>query len=131
MVVNVHIDLSGINRKLSQQALIRGRKAMANDALAAMDKYVPSSTKGQNQSGASLRGETTVASDGSHIMYRVPYAKAQFYGFITNKYGGPFRIHNYTTPGTFRRWDLRLKGNKDDMRAVKEALIRGMLWNHN
>lgn len=131
MGINVHVNLSKFNEKLNAQRIIKARKLMANDALQAMDKYVPSSTKGQNQSGASLRGMTAVATDGSSVMYRAVYAKAQFYGFITNRYGGPFRIHNYTTPGTSRRWDLRLKGNKDDMRAVKEAFIRGMLWNHN
>lgn len=131
MGINVHVDLSKLNEKLNAQRLVKARKLMANDALQAMDKYVPSSTKGQNQSGSSLRGMTAVATDGSSIMYRAVYARAQFYGFITNRYGGPFRIHNYTTPGTSRRWDLRLKGNSEDMKRVKEAFIRGMLWNHN
>ena len=126
MGVKVHVNLSGLNRKLSVEALKRARKLMANDALQAMDKYVPSSTMGENQSGASLRGMTAVATDGSSVMYRAIYAKAQFYGFITNQYGGPFRIHNYTTPGTSRRWDLRLKGNKEDMNHVKEAFVKGL-----
>ena len=126
MGINVHVNLSKFNEKLNAQRLVKARKLMANDALQAMDKYVPSSTKGQNQSGASLRGMTAVAVDGSSIMYRAVYAKAQFYGFITNAYGGPFRIHNYTTPGTSRRWDLRLKGNSEDMRRVKEAFAKGL-----
>lgn len=126
MGINVHVNLSKFNEKLNAQRLVKARKLMANDALQAMDKYVPSSTKGQNQSGASLRGMTAVAVDGSSIMYRAVYAKAQFYGFITNAYGGPFRIRNYTTPGTSRRWDLRLKGNSEDMRRVKEAFAKGL-----
>lgn len=126
MGVKVHIDLSKLNEKLNAQRIIKARKLMANDALQAMDKYVPSSTKGQNQSGASLRGMTAVATDGSSIMYRAIYAKAQFYGFITNAHGGPFRIHNYTTPGTSRRWDLRLKGNSEDMKRVKETFVKGL-----
>lgn len=126
MGIKVHVNLSKFNEKLNTQRLIKARKLMANDALQAMDKYVPSSTKGQNQSGASLRGMTSVAVDGSSVMYCAVYAKAQFYGFITNKYGGPFRIHNYTTPGTSRRWDLRLKGNSEDMKRVKEALVKGL-----
>lgn len=132
MGVAVHINLSGVDRKLNQQALIRGRKAMANDALSAMSKYVP-------KLEGHLRNSAAIALDGSAIYYHTPYARAQFYGFINNRYGGPFRIYNYTTTektppdyvNTSRRWDLRLKGNKDDMKAVKEALIRGMLWNHN
>lgn len=126
MGVDVHIDLSGLNRKLSAESLKRARKLMANDALQAMNKYVPSSSQGNDESGSTLRGMSSVAEDGSSVMYRAIYARAQFYGFITNKYGGPFRIHNYTTPGTSRRWDLRLKGHKEDMNHVKEAFVKGL-----
>lgn len=126
MGVKVHADLSGLNRKLSVEALKRARKLMANDALQAMNKYVPSSSQGNDESGSTLRGMSSVAEDGSSVMYRAIYARAQFYGFITNKYGGPFRIHNYTTPGTSRRWDLRLKGHKEDMEKVKSAFIKGI-----
>ena len=126
MGVDVHIDLSGLNRKLSAESLKRARKLMANDALQAMNKYVPRSSQGNDESGSTLRGMSSVAEDGSSVMYRAIYARAQFYGFITNKYGGPFRIHNYTTPGTSRRWDLRLKGHKEDMNHVKEAFVKGL-----
>ena len=126
MGVDVHIDLSGLNRKLSAESLKRARKLMANDALQAMNKYVPSSSQGNDESGSTLRGMSSVAEDGSSVMYRAIYARAQFYGFITNKYGGPFRIHNYTTPGTSRRWDLRLKGHKEDVNHVKEAFVKGL-----
>lgn len=126
MGVKVHVDLSGLNHKLSAESLKKARKLMANDALQAMNKYVPSSSKGNNESGSTLRGMTSVAEDGSSVMYRAIYAKAQFYGFITNQYGGPFRIRNYTTPGTSRRWDLRLKGSKEDMKHVKQAFINGL-----
>ncbi|CPR84684.1 minor capsid protein [Lactobacillus crispatus] len=126
MGVKVHVNLSGLNRKLSAESLKRARKLMANDALQAMNKYVPSSSQGNDESGSTLRGMSSVAEDGSSVMYRAIYARAQFYGFITNKYGGPFRIHNYTTPGTSRRWDLRLKGHKEDMNHVKEAFVKGL-----
>ncbi len=126
MGVKVHVNLSGLNRKLSAESLKRARKLMANDALQAMNKYVPSSSQGNDESGSTLRGMSSVAEDGSSVMYRAIYARAQFYGFITNKYSGPFRIHNYTTPGTSRRWDLRLKGHKEDMNHVKEAFVKGL-----
>ncbi|WAZ54183.1 minor capsid protein [Lactobacillus crispatus] len=126
MGVKVHVNLSGLNRKLSAESLKRARKLMANDALQAMNKYVPSSSQGNDESGSTLRGMSSVAEDGSSVMYRAIYARAQFYGFITNKYGGPFRIHNYTTPGTSRRWDLRLKGHKEDMNHVKDAFVKGL-----
>lgn len=128
MPVHVKVDLTRLKAKLSSENIIRARKAMATQAMQEMNQYVPSSSKGEHENGTTLRGETNIADDGSYVLYNVPYAKAQFYGFITNQYGGPYRIHNYTTPGTSRRWDLRMKGNPKDMSEVKKALIRGLLW---
>lgn len=126
MGFSVKVDLANFDRRFSHKNLIKARKLAANDALQAMDKYVPSSSKGNDESGSTLRGMSSVAEDGSSIMYRAIYARAQFYGFITNKYGGPFRIHNYTTHGTSRRWDLRLKGNKQDMQEVVDTFTKGL-----
>lgn len=128
MPVHVKVDLTRLKAKLSSENIIRARKAMATQAMQEMNQYVPSSSKGEHENGTSLRGETNIADDGSYVLYNVPYAKAQFYGFITNQYGGPYRIHNYTTPGTSRRWDLRMKGNNKAMDNVQKALIRGLLW---
>ena len=93
---------------------------MANDAHQAMEKYVP-------KLSGDLRNASAIALDGTFINYVMPYAKAQFYGFITNQYG-TFRIHKYTTPGTSRRWDLRLKGNLSEMAMIKESFINGAQW---
>lgn len=128
MPVHVKVDLTRLKAKLSSENIIRARKAMATQAMQEMNQYVPSSSKGEHENGTTLRGETNIADDGSYVLYNVPYAKAQFYGFITNQYGGPYRIHNYTTPGTSRRWDLRMKGNNKAMDNVQKALIRGLLW---
>lgn len=130
MPVHVKVDLTRLKAKLSSENIIRARKAMATQAMQEMNQYVPSSSKGEHENGTTLRGETNIADDGSYVLYNVPYAKAQFYGFITNQYGGPYRIHNYTTPGTSRRWDLRMKGNQKAMDDVQKAFIRGLLW-HN
>lgn len=121
MGIKVKVDLSKFHRKFSHQNLVRGRKAAINDAHQAMEKYVP-------RLSGDLRKESVMDIDGTKIIYLMPYAKAQFYGFINNRYGGPFRIHNYTTSGTSRRWDLRLKNNKRDMKLVKEAFINGAKW---
>lgn len=132
MPVHVKVDLTRLKAKLSSENIIRARKAMATQAMQEMNQYVPSSSKGEHENGTTLRGETNIADDGSYVLYNVPYAKAQFYGFITNQYGGPYRIHNYTTPGTSRRWDLRMKGNQKAMDDVQKAFIRGLLWQkHN
>ena len=55
-----------------------------------------------------------------------PYDKAQFYGFVGK---GGYRVHHYTTPGTSRRWDLRLKGDQQRMANVKQAFIKGLVGN--
>lgn len=110
-----------MNHKFSEAQLRRGRLAMANDAQQAMEKYVP-------KKSGDLRDYAKVATDGSSVYYVVPYARAQFYGFITNQYGGPFRIHNYTTAGTSRRWDLRLKGNLSEMAILKNEFLKGAMW---
>lgn len=121
MGIRVRTNLNIMNHKFSEAQLRRGRLAMANDAHQAMEKYVP-------KKEGTLRETSKVATNGSSVYYVQPYARAQFYGFITNQYGGPFRIHNYTTPGTSRRWDLRLKGNLSEMAMVKEAFINGAQW---
>lgn len=128
MPVHVKVDLTRLKAKLSGENIIRARKAMATQAWQEMNQYVPSSSMGNTENGTTLRGESAISLDGSYVLYNVPYAKAQFYGFITNQYGGPYRIHNYTTPGTSRRWDLRMKGNQKAMDDVQKAFIRGLLW---
>lgn len=125
MGIKVHVDLTKIYQKLNTTQLRQARLNMANDAHQAMDKYIPMLHPDTSEN---LRSMSFVNSDGTSIIYNSVYAKAQFYGFITNQYGGPFRIHNYTTPGTSRRWDLRLKGNLSEMAMVKEAFINGAQW---
>ena len=116
MGVNVHVDLAGVQHKLSRQAVLNGRRAFMNDAHQAMEQFVP-------KLHGYLRNQSVMAIDGSHIDYVMPYAKAQFWG-IAN--GG--RIHNYSTPGTSRRWDLRLTGRKDLMDKCEEAFVSGAGW---
>ena len=123
MGVEVHVDLSGLNRKLSAESLKKARKLMANDALQAMDKWVP-------YLEGNLSKSTAVATDGSAIWYYMPYAKAQFYGLVGPKPGYP--VHHYTTAThklASKRWDLKLKGSKEDMEKVKSAFIKGIEWN--
>lgn len=125
MGVEVHVDLSGLNRKLSAESLKKARKAMANDALAAMDKWVP-------YLEGNLSKSTAISTDGSAIWYYMPYAKAQFYGLVGPEPGYP--VHHYTTAThklASKRWDLKLKGSKDDMEKVKSAFIKGIEWNAN
>ena len=41
MSVKVNVSSDGLDRKFSHSSLVRGRKAAANDAHQAMEKYVP------------------------------------------------------------------------------------------
>lgn len=89
----VTIDLGGVMSRLSQDAVRRGRYAAANQALADMNQFVPM------LSGA-LRMTATIDIDGGGINYNTPYSNKLFYMYM----------HNYTTPGTGPRWDLKAKG---------------------
>ena len=120
MEINVTADWGNFDRKFSNQALKKGRLAAANDAHQAMEPFVPK----LHDSGPTLRSNSFVNQSNAQIIYQQKYAKAQFYGMT----GKGYRIHNYTTAGTSRRWDLRLKGDKRLMEKVESAFIEGANW---
>lgn len=97
MVLKVSVDLDGFMDQTSLTNVKRGQYALVNQAMSDMEQFVP---KDQGH----LRDSVHATSDGSQITYAMPYAKAQFYGIIN---GHP--VHNYTTPGTTKRWDLKAK----------------------
>lgn len=92
--IKVKVDLSGVRRKLSPTNFKRGQFAMANQAMADMNTFVP-------KREGDLRNSAHIDSGGQFVVWETPYAKRQFYGI---------GIHNYTTPGTGPRWDLKAKG---------------------
>lgn len=87
------IDLDGVRKKVSDEALLNGRRALANQAMADMDPFVPMQT-------GILRMSVSMAMDGSEIIYNAPYASTLFYK----------QMYNYSTPGTGPRWDLKAQG---------------------
>ncbi|CAJ1225761.1 minor capsid protein [Lactiplantibacillus xiangfangensis] len=97
MVVKVSVDLDGFMDQTSLDNVKRGQYALVNQAMSDMEQFVP---KDQGH----LRDSVHATADGNQITYAMPYAKAQFYGIIN---GHP--VHNYTTPGTTKRWDLKAK----------------------
>ncbi|WEV56132.1 minor capsid protein [Ligilactobacillus acidipiscis] len=114
-------DFKTFDRKFSHQSLTQGRIAAANDALQIMNtKYVPMLHTDSNTNLRSLSGQTV---NGKQLYWKAPYAHAQFVGVVNGH-----QVHNYTTPGTSRRWDKRLTGNKSDMSAVSEAFAKGAKW---
>ncbi|MFT8477727.1 MAG: minor capsid protein [Liquorilactobacillus sp.] len=65
-----------------------------------------------------LTRDSYVNTQNRQIVYKMPYAKAQFYGVV----GGKYPIENYTTtthPQAGKRWDLRGKATfGDDWKQV-------------
>lgn len=124
MSVQVNVDLSGLNNMLSGRSLERATQVLADQAEADMDKFVP-------YKQGHLSKNVAIGLDGKTIIYTVPYAKAQFYGFVTNyKTGKQLRIRNYTKTThsqASRRWDLRAKSLYGDEWAnkVKKSLLEG------
>lgn len=114
-MVNVRVDFSGVYKKLSGQAVQRGKYALANQALSDMNQFVP-------MKEGILRMTASLAIDGGSVIWRTPYARAQFYGFV----GKGYRVYNYTTPNTSRRWDLR--GKARYMADWERAFMKGAEW---
>lgn len=92
--INVKIDLSGVTKKLSAANFKRGQFALANQVMADSNRFVP-------KREGNLRNSAHVDSNGQYIDWNSPYASRQYRGI---------GIHNYTTPGTGPRWDLKAKG---------------------
>ena len=101
MGVRVQVTGAQLSDMLSGPALDRARYTLANQAMSDMDQFVPFK-QGDLAGSAHLDGN-------DNIVYNTPYAKAQFYGFITNyKTGQRSRVRNYTVsehPQAYRRWD--------------------------
>lgn len=113
-MAKVSINLDGVRSKLSKGAVKRGQYALANQALADMNNYVPALDH-------HLRNSATIDVDGSAVSWNTPYARAQFYGN-----NGIVSFHNYTTPGTGKRWDLKAKGIH--MKDWERAFAKGADW---
>lgn len=112
-MVQIDVDLRGAMTKLSPQSQQRGQYAVANQFLADANPYIPF------REGI-LRMTGTIDLDGSAVNYNSPYAKSQFHGFVGR---GGHRVYNYTTPGTSRRWDLRVMANH--MKDLQNAYLKG------
>lgn len=110
--VRVTVDLGGIEKKVSPQAMKRGELAAGSEALLIMDSSVP-----LRAGGGALRASGRVEPNGD-VSYNTVYARAQFYG--TN---GIVVFRKYTTAGTGKRWDKPLKAN---INRLKRAAIKGM-----
>ena len=108
----------------SQAKLEKANYVVANQAMEDMDQFVP-------YKNGDLVRSAHISDNKQTIIYNQPYAKAQFYGFITNyKTGKVSRIRHYTpTEGRSpsRRWDLRAKNLYMDkwLGKVTDSLLGG------
>lgn len=91
-MVSVTINLDGVRKKLSEASVQRGKYALANQALADMNQFVPKDDNILRQTGH-------VSADATEVLWNTPYASRMFW----------FYMYNYTTPGTGPRWDLKAK----------------------
>lgn len=84
-------------------------KFFTNSCYNRMDKYVPYS----GDTGR-LHLRENVAFTTDSIIYKMPYAHAQYVGYTT----GP--VVNYTTPGTCSYWDKQMWSAEGD-EVIKET----------
>ena len=90
------VDISGVKRKLSEQNMLAGRRAMANQMLSDMAPYVPFKE-------GTLFGTASIGINGDSLIWDTPYAKRMFYGRKSWKW--TTEKHPLAGP----RWDLRTK----------------------
>ena len=95
--LSVKVDLHGLEKKCSPEAVKRGKVAMISQMIDDMEQFIPRRDGTLSASGSAF-------SDG--IRYPGPYARAQFYGSSYNK-NRSFTFSKYTTPGTGKRWDKK------------------------
>ena len=107
--VNVKIDLSGVEKKVSPENFAKGKLAIANQMLLDMDPYVPK-RKGILRASAHVRQDS--------VVYVAPYARLLYYGkkrkgFFSEKQRRFFfankdkLLSQKPTPGTGPRWDKK------------------------
>lgn len=92
------------------------QKFFQNTCYEYMDKYVPK-RRGQ------LREQVDL-SNPKYIIYEMPYARYQYYGFRED---GTHIVTHYTTPGTGPYWDKRMVSAEMDkvLDRVQDYINRG------
>jgi len=105
----VKTNFDQLKGRFSKENIVKAKVITVNQMKSDMESLIP---KRSEQTNTSLRGSVIPKADGSGITYNTAYAKAQFYGIITDKHGVKHPVKNYTQwPGDFpgKHWDLRGK----------------------
>ncbi|MEC4578069.1 minor capsid protein [Streptococcus dysgalactiae] len=111
-VTRAHVDLGGVTKKVSPEAVRKGRQALANQILLDTDAYVP-------LRDGSLRASASIGLQGETVNWNTVYARAQFYG--TN---GIVTFRKYTTQGTGKNWYVKAKNKYLD--EWKDTAVKAM-----
>lgn len=106
---------------VSKVRVERANYDLANQVMGDMDQFVPYKNGPLSQS-------VHIAANGKTIVYTTPYARAQFYGIITDRNGRQHPVVNYTSsehPQATKRWDLKAKSLYMDSweRIVVDTLL--------
>lgn len=116
MGIRAHVDLSGIERKISPAQMRAAKQAVAGQILIDCEQYVP-------MLDGDLRASGHVGNGGESVIWQTVYAKAQYYG--TN---GRQVFSRYTTAGTGSKWYEKAEQNHMDdwkEKAIEALNIRG------
>lgn len=121
MKVKVNIPTAKILKNMGLGGSNLVRKYIASEVKRLCDPYVPF------QQGA-LKNITTIASDGSALVYTQPYAHYQYYGEAMagrapKKYTGEALTYSGANRG--KEWDKRMLADKrNDLERSVEAFIK-------
>ena len=111
-IVNAHVDLGGVTKKVGPAAVARGRMAMASQAKLDSEQFVP-------MRDGDLRASGAVEQGGKALSWNTVYARAHYYG--TN---GIVVFRKYTVPGTGKNWFTKAKARNLD--KWKKKAMQGM-----
>lgn len=126
MGYTVKANFGKLKGEFSPFSISKAKFVALNQMKSDMEHLIP---KRSESDRTNLRGSVAILPDNSGITYNTAYAKAQFYGVITDKHGGKYPVKHYTQwPGDFpgKRWDLRGKElyGKDWVKAFKGGLTK-------
>lgn len=110
MKVDVHIDLSGMTRKLSRQNFNRGKLVMLNQMAADIDPFVP-------YKGGDLSTLSGISPNQTGLQYVVPYARRLYYG--SPSWHWTTTVH----PNAGPKWDQRAKALR--INSWRQAFVKG------
>ncbi|KRO28464.1 minor capsid protein [Lactiplantibacillus fabifermentans] len=126
MQVDVNVDLANVKKLVSASRLKQARGDTLNLMKRDMRPLIPKRSDG----AVSLSSSGVIDEANTKITYGGPaikYARAQFYGIVTDRAGKQHRVRHYTTDGTGKRWDLR--GKQLHMNEWRETFKKGILNN--